>query len=477
MNHRPDIRREKTTKMKTKQWLVITLIGAQSAAASLSRAQSATNNPADLEELKEQIQTLQEKVDALENQQQQQTEAASQAAIKPTASLTVGADGVNFRSANSNFVAGLHAWVQVDSRTFFQDEHSAGIDGFLLRRARLIYTGTLFHDFDYNFTPEFAGSSPQILDAYLNYHYRPELQLQFGKFKPPVGLEALQPDIYTFLNERSIATDLVPYRDIGAELHGDIFGGVLSYAGGVFNGMPDYNTTTINANDQNDLAFAGRIIISPFKQTSIAPLKGLGAGVSGTYEYDHTNSAAAGLTPGYTTDGQQKFFTYSATTLPDGPHWRVSPQGYYFWGPFGLIGEYVVSDQRVEDNATLAKADLHNTAWEVSGGWVLTGEQDSYANGVIPRHPFSIEDGGWGAWQIVGRFERLNVDDGAFPAYASTTGSASRAEAWSVGLNWYLNADLRANLSFSHTIFSGGTTGAVTLHPEDVFFTRVQLAF
>lgn len=414
--------------MKTKYWLVITLIGTQLAAASLARAQSETNNQSDLEELKQQIQALQEKVDALE-QQQQKAQAAPEAAVKPSASLSVGSDGAIFRSANTNFVIGLHAWVQEDSRTFFQDEHTPGIDGFLLRRARLIFTGTLFHDFDYNLTPEFAGSSPQILDAFLNYHYRPELQLQFGKFKPPVGLEALEPDIYTFLNERSLATDLVPYRDIGAELHGDVFGGVFSYAGGVFNGMPDYNTTTINANYENNLAFAGRIFVSPFKQTTIAPLKGLGVGVSGSYEYDHTNAAAAGLTPGFTTDGQQKFFTYPTTTLPDGAHWRISPQGYYYWGPLGFMGEYVVSDQRVEKTpAPLVRGQLHNSAWEVSGGWVLTGESDSY-NGVTPRHPFSIENGGWGAWQIVGRYAQLDVDDAAFPTFASATGSASRAEA------------------------------------------------
>ncbi|HEX3628579.1 MAG TPA: porin [Verrucomicrobiae bacterium] len=462
--------------MKTKEWLVMTLIGTQLAAESISQAQTETNKQSDIEDLKQQIQVLQEKVDALEHRQQE-AQPASRVAPKPSASLTVGSDGVNFRSANSNFVAGLHAWVQVDSRTFFQDEHTPGIDGFLLRRARLIFTGTLYHDFDYNLTPEFAGTSPQILDAYLNYHYRPELQLQFGKFKPPVGLEALQPDIYTSFNERSLVSDLAPYRGIGAELHGDVFGGVLSYAGGVFNGLPDLNTTTINANYENDLAFAGRIFVSPFKQTTITPLKGLGVGVSGTYEYDHTNAAAAGLTPGYITDGQQKFFTYPASTLPDGAHWRISPQGYYYWGPFGLIGEYIISDQQIESTtAPVTRGRLRNSAWEVSGGWVLTGEKDSYA-GVTPSHPFSIENGGWGAWQIVGRYARLNVDDAAFPKFASATGSASRAEAWAVGLNWYLNANLRANLSFSRTTFDGGSANSATKQAEDVLFTRVQLAF
>jgi phosphate-selective porin OprO/OprP len=461
--------------MKNKQWLVMTLIGTQSAAVSL--AQSETNNPSGIEDLKQQIQVLENKVDALEHQQPA-AQSVPPAEAKPSATLTVGSDGVNFRSANSNFVAALHAWVQVDSRTFFQNEHTPGIDGFLLRRARLIYTGTLFHDFDYNLTPEFAGSSPQILDAYLNYHYRPELQLEFGKFKPPIGLEALQTDIYTFFNERSLATDLAPYRVVGAELHGDVFGGVLSYAGGVFNGLPDLNTTSINANYENDLAFGGRIIISPFKQTTIAPLKGFGAGLSGSYEYDHTNASAAGLTPGYITDGQQKFFTYSATTVPDGAHWRISPQGYYYWGPLGFIGEYIVSDQRVEKTAApIGVGDVRNTAWEVSGGWVVTGEKDSYS-GVTPRHPFSLENGGWGAWQVVGRYARLNVDNAAFSdGFASATASASRAKAWSVGLNWYLNADLRANLSFSRTTFDGGSANPVTIKPEEVLFTRVQLSF
>ena len=105
----------------------------------------------------------------------------------------------------------------------------------------------MFHDFDFNFTPDFGGSTVQILDAYLNYRYSPELQLQAGKFKSPVGLEALAVGpVTTPFNERSLVTDLVPNRDLGVELHGDLFGGAVSYAAGIFNGAPDYNGTTVN---------------------------------------------------------------------------------------------------------------------------------------------------------------------------------------------------------------------------------------
>ena len=224
--------------MKTKHWLVITLAGTQLAAAPLSKAQSDTNNETDIELLKQQIQNLEQKVDNLERQQQETQQVGPNGTVKPAATLRVGSDGVNFRSANSNFVAGMHAWVQADSRTFFQDEHSPGIDGFLLRRARLIFNGTLYHNFDYYLAAEFGGNTVQMLDAYLNYHPRAEVQFQIGKFKPPIGLEALQTDIYTFFNERSLATDLNPYRTIGAELHGDVLGGVFSLRRGRFQRPP-----------------------------------------------------------------------------------------------------------------------------------------------------------------------------------------------------------------------------------------------
>jgi phosphate-selective porin OprO/OprP len=415
----------------------------------------------------EQVQELDQKVRILTRQRELDKEdAAAAAKTKPLVKLD--ASGFTLSSADTNFSISLHGLVQLDSRTFFAD-HNLVNSGFLLRRARPIITGTVFHDFDFNFTPDFGGSVVQIQDAYLNYRYRPELQLEAGKFKSPVGLEQLQSDPHLLFNERSLVTDLVPNRDLGVELHGDLFDGVS-----------DYNGTAVNTDSDNDKAFAGRIFLQPWKATDVNVLKGLGFGVGGSYESDR--NGAAGLTPGYITDGQQKFFTYAAAVVANGQHWRVSPQGYYYYGPFGILGEYVISDQEVSRMAApLGSADLRNTAWEVSAGWVLTGEDATYT-GVTPRHPFNPRTGGWGAWQVVGRYEELNVDDKAFSAslpFAVSTASASSAHAWSAGFNWYLNRNIRLNTSFSHTVFSGytGATPAVPAQAENVLFTRIQLAF
>jgi phosphate-selective porin OprO/OprP len=494
-----------------KSWLAA-ILAAQLAFTSHAADNTDTNRDADIEALKQQINALSQKVESLENEraadqpvstndpagqfqeldqkvrilsrERELDQEAAAAAAKTQPKLVFGANGFNAISADSNFVFSLHGLIQADSRTFFNDNGGTlGKNTFLIRRARPIFTGTVFHDFDFNFTPDFGGTTVQIFDAYLNYRFSPELQLEAGKFKSPVGLEALQADSWTLFNERSIVTDLVPNRDVGFELHGDLFGGVASYAAGIFDGTSDYNGTTANQDIDDDKAFAGRVFLQPWKTSGVNALQGLGAGVSGSYEDDHGTAATSNLTPGYRTDGQQNFFTYATGVVPNGEHWRISPQGYYYYGPLSLSGEYVISDQVVSrTTAPLTSADLRNTAWEISAGWVLTGENASY-NGVTPQHSFSPTDGQWGAWQIVARYADLEIDSAAFAVAGpfAAAGSASEAKAWSVGLNWYLNRDIRVNASFSRTTFAGGGgtagPGPVTSQPENVFFTRIQLAF
>ena len=447
-------------------------------ASQRARAQQ-TND--EIKDLRQQIEALDQKLKILERRQETREEDAAAKAketAKTTPVITAGADGFTFRSADTNFVLGLHGVLQVDSRTFFRNHYTRNDDAFLLRRARPILQGTVFRDFDFLFVPDFGGNTVQIFDAYVNYRNRPEFQVQAGKFKSPVGLEALQQDVNTTFNERALATDLVPNRDIGAELHGDFLGGVASYAFGIFNGSPDYSGTTTNTSYQDNKAFEGRVFFQPFKQAGIPALQGLGFGVSGSYEVDRaTNASSTGLTSGYMTDGQQKFFTYTNGVFANGPHWRISPQGYYYYGPASVMGEYVISDQEVTKTGG-ASADLDNRAWEVTGGWILTGENASYS-GVTPKYPFDPALGHWGAWQVVGRLARLDVDHAAFPTFADPTTSASEAKAWSAGLNWYLNRNIRVEASYSQTTFDGGNgpKATVTKRPEEVFFTRVQLGF
>src|SRR5437016_592703 len=228
------------------------------------------------------VEELEQKVKILERNRELDQEAA-EAKAKEAPKITIGSQGFGFKSADDAFGIQLKGVLQIDSRTFFGDAGIAGNDSFLLRRARPILQGTVFRDFDFQFVPDFGGSSPQIFDAYINYKYNPALQLRAGKFKTPVGLEQLQSDQDVMFNERGLPTALVPNRDMGFMLHGEVLDGTISYAAGIFNGVGDGRNTS-NVDFEDDKSFAGRLFFEPFKKTDISILQGFGLGVGGSFE-------------------------------------------------------------------------------------------------------------------------------------------------------------------------------------------------
>ncbi|MDB6038117.1 MAG: oprP [Verrucomicrobiales bacterium] len=447
-----------------------------------------TSRIADLEK---RLQDLDQKYRILERRVELDQENAVEKS-KSAPVVSIGANGVNFRSADTNFFLKVKGLLQFDSHTYIGDNGIKNNDSFLLRRVRpIILEGTIFRDFDFGFVPEFGGSgtaiTPTILDAYLNYRYSPELQLQVGKFKNPISLEQLQSDSAAFWIERSLPAYLAPNRDLGVELHGDIFDSLLSYQLGIFNGSVDNGGSTSNKDFDDEKEFNGRVFVHPFVKTSIEPLQGLGLGVGSSYGRE---SGTGSVASGYTTEAGQTFFSYNpkaiAGTTPvvaaDGLHWRLAPQGYYYWGPFGLLGEYVISSQHLSlagpTAATSGSRAFKNKAWQVSGSYVLTGENAGF-KGVTPKNRFSLSDHHWGAFEAVGRYSSFDVDDNVFNPtlpFANAASSATGARAWTLGLNWYLNQNVRASVDFTHTDFKGGTSQLLQKN-ENAVLTRVQLSY
>jgi phosphate-selective porin OprO/OprP len=415
---------------------------------------------------------------------------------KPLPMISAGAGGFTFRSADTNFLLTMHGLVQVDSRTFFKDNPlSQGNDGFVLRRARPILEGTLFRDCDFILVPDFGYLSFLLYDANITYHFAPWCQLTAGKFKGPVGLEQLQTDIAAPLNERSLASDFVPLRNLGVQLSGEFGDDLVTWAAGIYDQDGD-NRLPANTPFSNDLELGGRLFYQPFIQDPANWLHGLGVGVGGTYSEVSSNSAAlpatlGGTLPGYLSTGQQQFFAYNPLLGPvvaNGPHSRLSPEAYYYVGPFGAQAEYIFDQQEVRNDFTMRSAWLNDDAWQVTAQWMLTGENASF-NAITPAHPFDLRAGHWGAWQLVARYSELDIDKKTFKGFSDPATSAQSAAAWSVGLNWWLNANVRWMVSFSHTTFVGGggvnylipsTTAppaTVSHQDESVLFTRIQIAF
>ncbi len=453
------------------------ILAALTSSAGLMTLHAADSTDAEIQALREQIRLLDQRLDQLERQKQQEAAAAAAAAAAaPAPKIAITDKGFTFTSGDGADSVRIGGLVQLDSRLFFNDGGGVLNNSFVLRRARLISEATFDKIYSFQLIPEFAGTgAPAILDANMGVGLGASLQFKIGKFKAPLGLEWLQSDSYTFFNERSLASDLVPNRDLGIQAGGRFRDGSLVYALGVFNGVADSVNST-NADFDNDKDVIGRIVLQPFRPDNASPLQGLAFGVGASFGRQKGPPA---VTSGYKTDGQQTFFKYRSAVVGDGEVWRVSPQLEYRNGPVGVIGEYVVSSVTARPTAAGAKTGLQNKAWQLAAGYVLTGENSSYT-GVLPDHPFSWEKGTWGAWEVTLRYADLKIDSKAFPLFADPATNADEASSVGVGVNWYLSKTVRTTFDYYRTRFNNLVSVSSTQilrQDEQAFITRFQISF
>ena len=415
------------------------------------------------------LQALDQRLRALERNLELQEEART-AKEKAAPVVAVGDKGASFRSSDGAYELKFRGLLQGDGRFFTAGELPGSNDTFLLRTARPIFEGTLGKWVGYRFTPEFAGDSASIVDAYADLKFSPAATVRVGKFTSPVGLERLQPSSALSDIERALASELLPNRDIGVQLQGNLAGGKVSYAVGVFNGAVD-GRDAATTNPDSRFEYAGRLFFEPLKGSD-SFWSGLGFGIGASVgDVEGTGNSVLAR---YRTPGQQQFFGYRGAVEADGRRTRWSPQGYFYRNGFGLLAEYASSSQEVRVGGSTA--ELEHTSWQATASWVLTGEDASY-RGVTPARPFAPGKDGWGAWELVARYGELDVDDAAFPLYADPAASARRAEAWVAGVNWYLNSNLKLVLNYLQTGFDGGAAGGADREDEKAVFTRLQVAF
>lgn len=398
-------------------------------------------------------------------------EEARVAKEKEAAVVTVNDKGASFKSANGDYEFKFRGLLQGDGRFYSAGEPAGTYDTFLLRTARPIFEGTLGKWIGYRFTPEFAGDSATIVDAYADLKFSPAATVRVGKFTSPVGLERLQSSAALSEVERALPSELAPNRDIGAQLQGEFAKGTVSYGIGVFNGTVD-GRDAVTTNPDNEFEYAGRLFFEPFKNDA-SFWSGLGFGIGGSI--GDTEGTGNNFLPRYRSAGQVQFFNYRGAVAADGRRTRWSPQGYFYHNSFGLLAEYIESAQELSVGAT--QAELENTAWQATLSWVLTGEDASYRGVTKPSSPFSPGKGGWGAWELVGRYGELDVDRDAFPLFADPAVAARSAQSWTVGVNWYLNSNLKLVANYLQTSFDGGAAAGADRETEKAVFTRLQVSF
>jgi len=453
-------------------WALSAVVGAPQLVAQQDSAAEATQQR--LDDLDQQIKVLSRRWELY------QDSVINAAKSRP--SVTAGATGFQLKSADGNFVLKLRGYLQADARVYLSDDAQVLTNDLLLRRVRPILEGTVYKYYDFRIMPDFAGAAPTIFDAYFEARFKPEFAVRAGKYKPALGLERYQSATDVKFIERGLPTNLVPSRDVGLQVAGDLAGGILNYNAALFDGVPDLASGLNDVADGKDLV--GRLFIVPFAKKADKPPVDLGFGIAASTGDELGNITTTAL-PSYRSPGQATVFRYlTSTTTPitgtviaDGRRERIIPQAYLNKGPLGLLAEYAISRQEVarDTGVTRTTEKLEHKAWQVEGSLFLTGERNSFKS-VTPKKQFDPFAGGWGAFELVARYGELDFDDDAFPIYASPTASVTEEKAWAVGLNWHLGRNVKLMFNYEQTQFEGGaTTGD---RPDEKFFaTRFQTSF
>jgi phosphate-selective porin OprO/OprP len=151
------------------------------------------------------------------------------------------------------------------------------------------------------------------------------------------------------------------------------------------------------------------------------------------------------------------------------------------YGPLFFQGEYFWYN--VDRNAFAPLPSLKFQGGYAEAAYVLTGETRPYNSasasygGIVPENPFSLTGGGWGAWEIAGRYSTVDLND----RLGLVTGVAGgRQTIYTLALNWYVNRNVRLMFDYLHgnvnkqvSPTNFGDAGA----KFDAFAMRTQVAF
>lgn len=349
-------------------------------------------------------------------------------------------------------------------------------DGADFRRARLAAAGQAWDNIAYMLEMDFAfPGRPSFMDVWMDIDdVVGRSKLRIGQFRQPFGMDGLTSvKEMTFL-ERGLPFAFLPFRQIGAMIHGNSPDELATWAVSGFR----YPTDTFGGNvgDNGGYGMATRV-------TGLLLAGGDGSAllhVGGGYSYiDPANDLVRYR-------NQPEIFvgeTGGGALVPTGVPSNLPP-----FVDTGLIATDNVNLANVElamsygslyaqSEAVFAVVDQQNGSSVTFpgayayAGYFLTGESRQYngKNGVFGRvkpNQSVGKDGGIGAWELAGRWSYIDLNDANI--------QSGRLNNLTAGLNWYLNPNTKFQFNYIHAMLDSPINDESS---ADLFAMRAQVDF
>jgi len=337
------------------------------------------------------------------------------------------------------------------------DGSSAIAGGSELRRARMGFEAKIYKHWSAKVEYDFSGSDADLKDGWIAYSNltagETKYNIKVGQHHVPFGFNTTSSSKYMSFLRRPLFADgpLSPARQYGAavRLDGKRW---LIHAGG-FLGEPGDGAVNVDAANEDARTLAIRVAGTPLKLDKTHLLH-LGASYMNINLRGDALRVRQHAISHIDTSRLFDTGTFANGVIDDINAYDL--EALAIWGPFHVLGEYVLWDM---DNNSNGANDL--SGWSFEAGWYLTGESMKYKggqfSGVSPKQEFL--NGGYGAWQLVTRYESMDLNDGV------TMGGDG--DVFSVGLNWLPVKNIRLMASYNKLVnFKQPGNANDGLHPS-----------
>ena len=383
--------------------------------------------------------------------------------------MSAGADGFSLQCEGGDFRLQFRGYAQFDGRFFSGDEGALAVDTFVLRRVRPILQGTVGKYFDFSLMPDFGGGTAVLQDAWLDFKPSPKLRVSVGKFKAPVGLERLQSATAIAFVERAFPTALVPNRDVGMQVHGELAGGVRRLRGRHLRRGPRRRQRR-HRRQRRQGPRRPRLPL-PLQE---GPVRPQGPGLRHRRHHGQAVGPPARLPLGGT---DQRHHDPHRESPPTGRARADSPQLSFYSGPLRPARGVRPVRLQGQEAQTAHAFDLDARAWQATATVALTGDKASYG-GVRPAKPFDPAKGQWGALELAARVHGLELSRESVDAGLVDPDALGRKiTAWAVGLTWYLTRNVKQFADFEHVSLQGRRRRRPDRDSENAVFIRTQVSF
>ncbi len=424
-----------------------------------NQATAATNDDllSAVESLKSQLEAQQKQISTLQAELKKQKAKPAPKSVQDNGVEVSLKPAPSFKSADGKTTFALDGRIAVDTGFSTNDDADLG-DATDIRYLWLGMKGQVEEDWVYRFLVGLENDATTVNDAFIGYQGFDGVFLQAGNFKEFNGIENMSSNLHnTFVERSSATTTFRPLRTLG--FGSTFYGDQWSLQLGAFGDDPG-NT----AGDDEGKSVTGRFVVAPIMEKDEL----LHLGVSARHrkpDADQDSVRFRSRGESNVIDGR----LVDTGVIANVDDWQTyAVEGRYTYGPIAFMAEYNLTEVN-RDGA----ADVEFDGGYVSASYFLTGEQRGYKvkNGtygrVKPLDPFSLSEGGIGAWEIAARYSNLDLNDGPI--------LGGELDAYTVGLNWYPTAYSKFMLNY--VINETDQNGTTPNNDPHLIMLRSQIDF